>query len=142
MFKASASGNNNIPWSIEIGMKCFKIFTGDIQNAFSSLLSDNDNHLDISSLISNFNEGGLGGLVSSWLGDGNNEGISADQIMNIFGTEKIQGFADNLGISPDNAVNGLSESIPALIDKASSGGNLLESVGGLDGVMSMAKKFF
>ena len=115
---------------------------GDIQSAFTTLLSDENNSLDIASLISGFNEGGLGGLVSSWLGDGDNEGISAEQLMGMFGSEKIQGFANNLGISEDHAMSGLTESIPALIDKASSGGNLLDSVGGLDGVMSMAKKFF
>jgi len=115
---------------------------GDIQAALGNLLSDDNGNLDIQSLISNMNFGSLMDIASSWLGDGENQSISANQISDILGSEKLSAFAEQLGISEENASNGLSEALPSLVDKSSSGGALLDSVGGLDGVMSLAGKLF
>ena len=88
------------------------------------------------------NMGSLMSIASSWLGDGNNESISSNQVSEVFDEEKISDFASQLGISNDSALNGLTEALPAIVDKSSSGGSLLDSVGGLDGIMSMASRFF
>lgn len=114
----------------------------DIQQALGQLMSNNDGAMDISSLLSNMNMGSLMGIASSWLGDGENENISSNQVGDLFEAKQISDFASQLGISNDDALNGLTEAIPAIVDKSSSGGSLLDSVGGLDGVLSMAGKFF
>ena len=62
--------------------------------------------------------------------------------MEMFGGDKLANFANQLGLDQDSANNGLSEMLPNLVDKSSSGGNLLESVGGLGGALDMAKKLF
>jgi uncharacterized protein YidB (DUF937 family) len=114
----------------------------DIQSAITSLLANDDGNLDISSLLSNMNMGSLIGIASSWLGDGNNESISTSQLSELLDDDKLSHFASQLGVDKDSALNGLTEAIPALVDKASSGGSLLDSLGGMDGVMSMAGKLF
>ncbi len=114
---------------------------GSVVSALSGLLGGSDG-LDIGDLISKFQGGGMADLVSSWLGDGGNEAIAPNQVVDMLGGDKISSFASQLGMSPDQAAEGLSDAIPQMIDKASSGGALLDSIGGLDGVMGMAGKLF
>ncbi len=112
-----------------------------VTSALGSLIGGSDG-IDLSDLIGLFQGGGLGDLVSSWLGDGGNQSIAPNQLMEVLGNDRISSFASQLGMSPDEAVGGLTDAIPQMIDKASSGGNLLDSVGGLGGVMGMAGKLF
>lgn len=133
---------------IEIGTNLIQekfginIDSSTISEALTTLLGGKGGEIDLQALISQFMEGGgLENIVQSWLGDGSNNLISADQIGAILGNSKITDFASKLGIDSSQATEGLSEIIPQLIDKASSGGSLLD---GLDvsSVLGMAKKFF
>ena len=114
-----------------------------IQTALSKLMSGSDGTIDIPQLVSQFmSSGGLDILVQSWLGDGDNAPISASQITEFFGSSKISDFASNLGVGEGTATEGLAEVLPQLIDKVSSGGNLLDSAGDLGSMFDMAKKLF
>lgn len=93
-------------------------------------------------LVGKFTSGGLAEQAKSWLGDGENAAVSADQITEALDVDQIKGFAEKLGLDEGGAADALSNFLPGLIDKASSGGNLLDKVGGLGGLASMAKKFF
>jgi len=113
---------------------------GQAENALQGLMGGDFN---IGELVSKFSQGGgLASQLQSWLGDGANEGISASSILDIFGGDKVQQFASQLGVSDEEAAGGLADMIPQLIDKSSSGGNLLESIGGVSGALNMAKSFF
>jgi len=113
-----------------------------ITSALSSLLGDGQGNIDLAGLASKMaSSGELGGLVSSWLGDGANSAISADSIMGLLGENQVSGFASKLGVETGAAASGLADVLPQLIDKASSGGSLLESAGGLGGLMGAAKSF-
>jgi len=96
----------------------------------------------LSDLVGKFTNGGLADQAKSWLGDGENEAVSADQITQALDVNQIKGFADKLGLDEGGAADALSGFLPGLIDKASSGGSLLDKVGGLGGLASMAKKLF
>jgi uncharacterized protein YidB (DUF937 family) len=115
---------------------------GTLGTALSGLLGGGQGGIDLGSLMSKFSSAGLGSLVNSWLGDGANQSISADQVMDMFGSSKISEFASTLGLSQEEAAGGLSDAIPQMVDKASSGGSLLDSVGGLSGALGMAGKLF
>jgi uncharacterized protein YidB (DUF937 family) len=98
-------------------------------SALKNLLpTGGDGDLDMSDLVGLLNKGGLASLVTSWLGDGKNSPISVSQIVAILGQDKIASFAKAIGANTDTATKGLSEMLPELIDKNSSGGNLLSSV--------------
>jgi uncharacterized protein YidB (DUF937 family) len=117
--------------------------TDSIQGAIQGLFSNGNGDFDISSIIANLSQnGGLGDMVSSWLGDGENMPIDTDTIANMFGNDKIADFASKLGVDSSSATSLLSDVVPNLVDKSSSGGNILDSVGGLDGALDLAKKFF
>lgn len=92
-------------------------------------------------------DSGLASLASSWLGQGANEQPSGSQITEMFGQDKISAFAQQLGISQDQAVSGLQAAVPDMVDKASPQGSLdvsslLDSVGGVSGAIGLAGKLF
>lgn len=114
-------------------------------NSLTSALSEltgGEGGFDLSGLLEKFQSGGLTDMVSSWLGDGDNAGISPDQISNVLGSDKLSEFAAKLGVSTDEAAGGLSEALPQMVDKASSGGSLLDSIGGIEGAINLAGKLF
>ncbi len=118
---------------------------GDIGGALGNLFGgDSGGGFDLGGLVSKMMAGGgsLGDMVSSWLGDGDNEPISTDQVKDLFGSDKVSAFANELGVDEDTAADTLADAVPQMVDKSSSGGSLLDMVGGMDGVMDMAKKFF
>ena len=97
--------------------------------------------IDLGSLVGNLKDQGLGDVADSWLGDGDNAEISADQIESMLGSDKIQEAASALGADQGELLDGLKNMLPEVVDKSSSGGNLLDSVGGLGGLASLAGKF-
>jgi uncharacterized protein YidB (DUF937 family) len=60
----------------------------------------------------------------------------------MLGADKISEFASKLGLSNEEAAGGLSEALPQMVDKASSGGSLLDSIGGISGAVGLAGKLF
>ncbi|MGB3916265.1 DUF937 domain-containing protein [Thiothrix litoralis] len=104
----------------------------------------------LASMISGMQGGGDSGLASlaaSWLGNGANAQPSGNQVTQMFGQDKIAAFAQQLGISPDQAVSGLQAAVPEVVDKASPSGSLdlnslLDSVGGVSGAIGLASKLF
>jgi len=96
----------------------------------------------ITDIIAKMQQGGLGDILQSWMGDGNNLPISAEQVTGLFGSDNVSNFASQLGVSESEAVGGLQDALPQIVDKASAGNELLDSIGGLDGVMGMAGKLF
>ena len=116
----------------------------DINSLASALssLSGSGGSFDFGALINNLDSGGLGDLAKSWLGDGANASISPEQLSNVLGSDKIAAFASQLGISEAEAAGGLSEAIPEMVNNASSGGSLLDSIGGVEGALGLANKLF
>jgi uncharacterized protein YidB (DUF937 family) len=52
-------------------------------------------------LVQSFHDHGLGGVVSSWIGTGPNQPVTADQISKVLGPERIQLIATRLGVAPE-----------------------------------------
>ena len=120
--------------------------SGDISSALGGLLGGgSDGGLDIGGMVAKMQGGDTGAdltkLASSWLGDGGNEAISTDQVSQLLGSEKVSEFASKLNVDEGTALSSLTDLLPQMVDKSSSGGSLLDSVGGLGGLMGMASKF-
>ena len=117
--------------------------TSVTESAIGELLGGGD-QFDLADLVGRFT--GAGGDIAtkakSWLGDGANDAISASQIQETLGADKIEAFAAKLGVGREEASKGLSEMVPQLIDKGSRGGSLLDSIGGAGGLAGLASKFF
>ena len=114
-----------------------------MMSALSGLLGDGEGSVDLAGLASKMmSSGDLGSMVTSWLGDGDNKSISANSLTALLGENKIADFAGKVGVDTSTAASGLSDVLPTMVDKASSGGSLLDSVGGAGGLLGMAKKLF
>ena len=129
---------------------------GDIAGALGGLFggSGEEGGLDLGSIVGNLmssggESGGLMEVVSSWIGDGENLPIDADQITDLLGSDKVSAFAESLGIDFDSAKSALADALPQVVDQATPGeegndllGSLLGSVGGVEGAMGMIGKLF
>jgi uncharacterized protein YidB (DUF937 family) len=85
----------------------------------------------LSGLVQNFHDKGLGGLVTSWVGTGQNLPISADQIQHVLGSAQVQQLAAKVGISPEAASSQLSQLLPPIVDKLTPNGQMPQSGGNL-----------
>lgn len=116
--------------------------TGSIAGALNGLLAGADGQIDLAGLVSGMAANAdLGSLVSSWLGDGANEMLAPDRVAEIVGGDKLSAFASQLGVDDGTAATGLADVLPEILDKASSGGSLLEMAGGAGGLLGAAKSF-
>lgn len=82
--------------------------------ALNSLLAQNGG---IQGLMAKFSQGGLGEVFSSWVGMGDNQSISPDQISRLFGSDQVQALASSLGVDPSKASGFLADYLPKIVDK-------------------------
>lgn len=115
-----------------------------LTSALSNLTGGNSSNggFDIGDLLSKMNGGGMGDVAKSWLGDGQNAPITNENVTQIFGQDKLSDFARQLGLSEDEAVGGLQDALPHMVDKSSIGGSLLDSIGGISGAIKIANQIF
>ncbi|MDD2740367.1 MAG: YidB family protein [Methylomonas lenta] len=127
----------------------------EISSALNSLFSAGQSQTNtgaggLAGIISGMQSSGNSDLLSlaaSWLGSGANKPVSGNQLEQIFGQDKISAFSQQLGISQEQALSGLQATVPDVVDKASPSGNIdlnamLDSIGGIQGALNMAGKFF
>ena len=119
----------------------------DIVNALSKLIGNGEGGLDLGALVGGLSQNGLGEIVGSWLGNGENRSISTDQLTELLGSDKVSEFASQLGLSEESAKGALVDSLPQVVDQATSGegtimDEMLAQVGGPQGAMDMLNKMF
>ncbi len=83
----------------------------------------------VAGLLQQFHDKGLGGLVTSWVGTGENLPISADQIQHVLGSEQVKELAAKAGISPEAASSHLAQILPMLIDRLTPNGQVPQGSG-------------
>jgi len=93
----------------------------------------------LAGLVQNFEQKGLGGAVSSWVGTGQNLPVSGDQITSVLGSDALKNLAAKAGISPDQAGSQLATLLPGIIDKLTPNGHVGDAGGLLSAAMNMLK---
>jgi len=83
----------------------------------------------VGGLLQQLQKSGLGPQVSSWLGNGANLPISADQLRAALGDERVRQIAASFGIPVDQLLGQLSQHLPAAVDQMSPHGTLEEQIG-------------
>lgn len=93
----------------------------------------------VSGLLTGFQKNGLGDKAESWVSNGPNKPVSADEVEKALGPERVKEVAEKSGVSPDEAKGGLASMLPVLINKLTPDGKLPDGLD--DQIMGMAKKF-
>ena len=69
-------------------------------------------------------KGGLGNLVNSWVGSGQNQPASPNQLGPALGPDIIKTLAQRSGLSEEELTRQLSQVLPGLVDKLTPNGRL------------------
>ena len=77
-------------------------------------------------IMQTFDQQGLGDIISSWVGRGDNLPINPEQIQEVLGSDVIQQLAEKSGISFDAAKTQLADLLPSLIDRLTPEGKIPE----------------
>lgn len=83
-------------------------------------------------LLEQFQRSGLGDVMNSWVGTGQNLPISGDQLESVLGGDTIAQIARQMGMTQGDAAGQLSSLLPEVIDKLTPQGRVPE--GGLGNI--------
>jgi uncharacterized protein YidB (DUF937 family) len=83
----------------------------------------------VGGLLQQLQQSGLGPQVTSWLGNGQNLPVSADQLKQALGDEHLRQLATQFGIPVDQLLGQLSQHLPAAVDHMSPNGTLEQQLG-------------
>ena len=75
-------------------------------------------------LASKFAQSGQGNAFQSWVGMGENQAVSSNQIQNALGSEQVNAMASRMGVDPAMASNFLAEYLPKIVDKLTPAGKI------------------
>jgi uncharacterized protein YidB (DUF937 family) len=79
---------------------------------------------NLQGLVSQLQQAGLNKQVQSWLGNGPNMGITAEQLRAALGNEQVRQLAQHFGVDPNAALKLLTEHLPNVVDQASPKGTV------------------
>lgn len=100
---------------------------GQLLQAATQLLGKDSGIGGLAGLVQAFQKNGLGEVVNSWVGTGQNLPISAEQIKQGLGSGLLEQLAGKAGLSADAASNQLASLLPNLVDKLTPEGNIPDS---------------
>jgi uncharacterized protein YidB (DUF937 family) len=75
-------------------------------------------------LANKFSQSGQGNTFSSWVGTGENQAVSSNQIQQALGSDQVRAIATRMGVDPNVASNFLAEYLPKIVDKLTPAGKI------------------
>ncbi|MEI9893387.1 MAG: YidB family protein [Chthoniobacter sp.] len=90
----------------------------------SSLIADHSSGQGLGGLIQQFESAGLGHLVQSWVGSGQNLPVSPEQIQQVLGNQFVQQFAQQHGIDLTTASATIARILPELVNHVTPNGQV------------------
>ncbi|BAF72798.1 YidB family protein [Sulfurovum sp. NBC37-1] len=116
----------------------------NITTALSKILTHGDGNIDLASILTKLSSNGLGEIVGSWLGNGENKAIDPEKVPDLLGEERVSTFAQELGVGEESAKKALADALPQVIDRVTSGENNIvdQMMGGSGNPMDMLSKMF
>ncbi|WP_077002470.1 YidB family protein [Variovorax sp. KK3] len=110
---------------------------GGLSDALGGLLANNGQAGGLGGLVSKFEQAGMGDVIHSWIGSGQNAPISGGQLQDALGGDLIAGLSQRLGINASTLLPMLAALLPTLIDRLTPRGQApAEGLGNQDDLMS------
>ncbi len=85
-------------------------------NAVIRMLGNDAPGGGIGGLAAKLQQSGLGGVLDSWVGHGQNLPISPEQVDNVLGADMVAGIARQLGLDNGAVAAQLSQVLPHVVD--------------------------
>lgn len=98
-----------------------------LQSVLSSILSGSSGGNGLPGLVEQFNKAGLGQVVGSWIGTGQNQPVSPGALGQVFGQDQVQQWAQQTGMSQDGILGELSKMLPHAVDHLTPTGEIPSS---------------
>lgn len=110
--------------------------------AITGMLANDGSQGGLGGLMQRFQQAGMGDVIASWVGSGENQAISGAQLRQALGPDTISDLASKFGLNKGDTAAQLSQILPGLIDKLTpqgqapaaglgSAGDLMGMLGGL-----------
>jgi uncharacterized protein YidB (DUF937 family) len=77
---------------------------------------------DLNGLLSKLQQGGIGPQVQSWLGSGQNLGITPEELRAALESDQVKQLAQHFGLPAEQVLKFLSDHLPTVVDQASPNG--------------------
>lgn len=87
---------------------------GDLVNTVIGLVQQAGG---LQGLLQKLQASGLGDQVASWVGTGENQAVSGNQIADALGSDQLAHIAQQAGLAPEHASAGLAQLLPQIIDQ-------------------------
>jgi len=100
---------------------------GAILPAVLSEVLGNGNQGGLSAIVAKLQQAGLGDQVKSWIGNGQNLPITAEQLQQVLGSDTVRQLAARFNIPVDQLAKVLAQQLPTAVDHASPDGKLPHS---------------
>ena len=68
-------------------------------------------------LLKQFQQAGQGGAANTWVGNGPNKAISADDLAKVLDSDQIKTLIAHTGLSQDQVLSALSQHLPAVVNE-------------------------
>ncbi len=97
------------------------------QHSFLSSVLGLINHAEVGGLqglVDKFKAAGLGNLAQGWIAQGPNPPVSPDQLHQVLSPDLLRGFAQKLGMDPDEATQHLAALLPGIVDHLTPDGSM------------------
>ena len=100
--------------------------TGQVQKEQSVLggIADLFTEDGAENVATKFREKGLGDQFDSWVGKGENKGVSSEQITDVFGSDTIGKLANKVGLDQGDVSKFISELMPDVVNQATPDGKM------------------
>jgi uncharacterized protein YidB (DUF937 family) len=78
----------------------------------------------LNAIVAKLQQAGFGDQVKSWIGNGQNLPITAEQLQQVLGSDVVKQLAARFNIPVDQLSQVLAQALPKAVDKASPNGTL------------------
>lgn len=87
-------------------------------------------------LVDKFKAAGLGHIADGWVAQGPNPPVTPEQLQQVIPSDQLRGFAQKLGLDPDDANQHLADMLPHVVDHLTPNGTI--PPGGVDTASAVA----
>lgn len=90
----------------------------------SEVLGNGSQGGGLNAIVAKLQQAGFGEQVKSWIGNGQNLPITAEQLQQVLGSDAVKQLAARFNIPVDQLAKVLAQQLPAAVDQASPDGKL------------------